>query len=110
MATEPVLVIQQTADADLRRPSPVAIDTHAKVLHGRPDAVHLVGFQRTEDLRVDLLADDAMDADPADLVGMFPVYIGTDGGFFSILQPVTSAKFMMLETTELRNELAAARR
>lgn len=88
------LTFQQEAAPDFTKPWPVTIDSDARVLHGRPDAINLIGFQADKDVQeVNLFAFDTPLEELATLIiGMFPVFAAADGsGIFCITLAVTSA-------------------
>lgn len=86
------LTFQQESTMGGSRPWPVLVEFDGKftatVVHGRPDALALIGFQQGAEQHVKVYAGDVTDG--SDIIGLNPVY--SDGvKLFAVLLPVASA-------------------
>jgi hypothetical protein len=85
-------VFQQVdPDPMSHQPWPVVVSHDGEVVHGRPDAARLLGFVLPDgagsrlDFSLNLVLEDHVP-----VLGLYPVFMGADGGFFSISVPVKS--------------------
>ena len=100
-----VMILQQKSDPVTHaRPWPVTVlpdgEAAPRVIHGRPDASHLIGFQPGSEQRVTVFGPEAI-ADPASIVGLVPVYMGPDGIMFAVELPVESARLADIDIEAL---------
>ena len=102
MSLENVLIFQQATGPDYRRPWPVTVAPDGKILSGRPDAVQLVGFQRGDEQTVVVFAQALLAADdPAEIIGLRPVFVDKRGIVFAIGLDVESARRHEMDTAGL---------
>jgi hypothetical protein len=83
-------IFQQTNDQPLgKTPWPVVIEGN-RVIHGRPDAVNIVGFVAVDEPhKIIVFANDELDERlMKEIEGLTPVFIGHDGGMFGVTLPV----------------------
>jgi len=89
----PFITLQQESAKDFSRPLPMHIGADGAV--GQQDAhkgdpAFLIGFQRDRDAQtVDVLRVD-FDANPEIAVGLYPVYVRSDGSIYVSLLAITS--------------------
>lgn len=83
-------LLQFEARPNLALAWPVRITVDGVVTHGRPDAFHLIGFQKYKHVQhMDLTLADAISGTSP--VGMYAVYSSTDGsGLFAVLEKVAT--------------------
>lgn len=81
---------QNTTDAHQPRPWPVIVNDLGDIVHGRPDAHHLVGFGPLGGYEVTVTRAAAF-VDPASVVGLRPVF-QCRGEMFAVDQPVGSCE------------------
>lgn len=89
----PVLFTQAAKSVLDPIPWPVLVNPSGRVESGRPDAWHLIGFQKDlNEQKVDIPFDALTDIQ--DAVGTYPVFSAMDGsGLFVISQPVDNIHY-----------------
>lgn len=83
---------QSNPDVHQSQPWPVVVAPDGQILHGRPDAASLIGFQHGDTQTIVVLASAAM-ADPTQAIGLCPVFsaLGGEDPMFAVVLPVTHA-------------------
>lgn len=95
MTTYTIQTAQESASVgpyDPRKhlPYPFHIEADGSVLHRdfwRGDPAALIGFQATDEHRIDLWREEWI-YDPQAAIGMFPVFVTTEGGLYTYMLPV----------------------
>lgn len=76
-------------------PYPYHIDAEGNVLRQdfwRGDPSRLIGFQEDRDVQqVDVLAGDWFKGEPEDVIGMYPVFVTSDGQMYNDTRPINEA-------------------
>lgn len=104
----PGYILQQSAQDPMEQtPWPVVFTRDGEVVHGRPDAARLLGFCLPDGAgeRLDFSLD-AVFEDNVPVLGLYPVFAGQDGGFFSISVPVVSLQPYVGDLDPLRQATA----
>lgn len=89
----PILLTQAAKSVMDPMPWPILVNPNGRVESGRPDAWHLLGFQKDLSVQhVDIVFTDMNDIQEA--VNTYPVFSALDGsGIFVVQQPVDNIRY-----------------